>query len=261
MPDDIASASDLLRSRVRIEILERLAEGEKTKYDLREALDCDRTTVDRNLNRLVEDGWVVQIENGYAITTSGEFVLDAASEFLETVTIASRLQPVLRWLPREAIDIDLRHFADAAVTVATEGQPIAMVDKHTQAVKRASNARMVLPVVSPQGLQAQYENNALEELSIEVVATPTVTDVLRSDPEFADAIDEMRTAGALDIYVTERAIPYYLGVLDGSVQIGVDEDGTPRALLETDDEAVRAWANEKIDRFSADSVPFTEWRG
>ena len=260
MNAEMETAAALLRSETPIRILERLDEAAATKYELRDELDCARTTVDRNLDRLEADGWVVESENRYVITTGGEIVLEQASTFLETVGVASRLQPVLRWLPREVLDIDLKHFADAEVTVPTDGQPIAMVDKHTQAVKRASDARLVLPVVSPQGLQAQYENHSLEDLSVEVIATPTVTDILQSAPEFADAITEMQEAGALDIYVTEQSLPCYLGLLDETVQIGVDNDGQPRALLESDDEAVRAWAAEKIESYRADAVPLDAWR-
>lgn len=255
MADGTEMASDLIRSRVRIEILDRLQTGEATRYTLRDDLDCARTTVDRNLDRLVEAGWIVETEGEYAITTAGELVLERAQAFVETVSVASRLQPILRWLPREELDVDVRHFADATVTVADEGQPIAMVDRHTRAVKRASNARMVLPVVSPQGLQAQYEHNDVAELDVEIVVTPTVREVLTSDPEFADVIGEFRAAGALDVYVTEEPIPFYLGLLDGTVQIGVDDDGHPRGLLESRDQHVREWATRRFERFRRDAVP------
>jgi|AntRauTorcE11898_2_1112593.scaffolds.fasta_scaffold03922_5 predicted transcriptional regulator len=44
-------------------------------------------------------------------------------------------------------------------------------------------------------------------------------------------------------------------VLDDVVQVGVDDDGEPRALLETDDPVVRDWAHATLAAFRRDSEP------
>jgi len=48
----------------------------------------------------------------------------------------------------------------------------------------------------------------------------------------------------------------YLGIADGTtVQIGVeDDDGIPRALLETTNESVRAWAESMFSKYTASAV-------
>lgn len=259
MESDIETASDLVRSRTRIEILKRLRADDATRYDLRDGLDCARTTVDRNLDRLEEDGWIRQSNGEYAITTAGEIVLESAIGCLETVAAAERLQPILRWVPREEFDVDIRHLADAELTVASEEKPLAMVDRHAQAIKEAPNVRMVLPVVSPQPLHAQSRNNSIEDLSIEVVVTPPIAETFTTDPQFRDRIAELRGADAMEIFVTDESIPYYLGLLDGTVQIGVDEDGEPRGLLESEDEAVWEWAERKFASFHESAEPLEEW--
>lgn len=255
MDVDTETAADLVRSRIRIEILTALQAGAATRYDLRERLDCSRTTVDRNLEHLDKAGWIEQTAGGYELTTCGEIVVEQATTYLEAVTAAKRLQPILRWLPRDELDIDVRHFADAEIITASDGQPMAMVDRHVHAVSRTPNARMVLPVASPQGLKSQVQNFSLSELSVEVVVPPAIADAFQNDPQFADTIASMREAGAVDVYVTDESIPYYLGILDNVVQIGVDEDGDPRGLLETDDAAVREWATEKVDAYRENAEP------
>jgi predicted transcriptional regulator len=259
MDVDTETAADLVRSRIRVEILAALRAGAATKYELRERLDCSRTTVDRNLEHLQEAGWIEQAPGGYELTTCGEIVVEQATAYLETVTAAKRLQPILRWLPRDELDIDVRHFADAEITTASDGQPMAMVDRHVQAVSRTPTARMVLPVASPQGLKAQVENFSLSELSVTVVVPPAIADAFLNDSQFADTIASMREAGAIDVSVTEKSIPYYLGILDDIVQIGVDEDGQPRGLLESAAEPVREWAEQTFESYKQAATPLATW--
>jgi predicted transcriptional regulator len=259
MDVDTDTAADLVRSRVRVEILTTLEAGAATKYELRERLDCSRTTVDRNLEHLDNAGWIEQTSAGYELTTCGEIVVEQATAYLETVTVAKRLQPILRWIPRSEFDIDVRHFADAEITLASDDQPMAMIDKHVQTLSRTPSARLILPVVSPQPLRAQSQNFSLSELSVTVVVPPSIADAFLNDPQFADRVAEMRAAGAMDVYVTEEPIPYYLGILGDTVQIGVDEDGQPRGLLESEARPVCEWADRKIDSCKRSATPLTAW--
>jgi len=252
-------ASDLLRSPVRIEILQHLRERSATRYELRDTLDCSRTTVDRNLESLHEDGWITRASDGYELTTAGEIISEETLGYLRAVGAAARLQPVLRWIPRDAFDLDVGHLSDADVVVATESQPMAMVDRHVQAVRRSPEMRMVTPIFSPQPMEAQFRNFTPEELEVEVIVTPAVASTFVSDPAVADRIAKMHDVGAIDIFVTDEPIPYFVGVLAESVQIGVDEDGQPRGLVESTAEAVREWATEKFAAYKRSAVPLERW--
>ena len=252
-------AADLVRSPARIGILRHLRDGPATRYDLRDALDCSRTTVDRNIETLREKGWIADSVDGYELTTSGEIVLEEMSGYLETVGAAARLQPILRWMPPEAFDLDVRHLREAEVVVATESRPMAMVDRHAQAVESSPEIRMVTPVFSPQPLEAQYRNFDLPELDIEVVVPPTVASTFVSDSPAADRLAEMREAGAAEIFVTDESIPYFVGLLGDLVQIGVDEDGQPRGLLESEADPVCEWAVEKFESYKQAANSLDEW--
>lgn len=259
MVDGVEMAADLLRSDSRIEILERLQTDGMSRYELREAIDGSRTTIDRNLDRLETDGWITKTDRGYAITTAGEFVLERATDFVETVSAADRLQPILRWIPRGEPDIDVRELADAELTTAEEGTPIAMVDKHVQGMTAAAHTRMILPIVSARSMNEQLRATQEQSVHAEHVVTPTVADILQSDPEFVDRIETMRETAEVEIYVTEEPVPYYLGILDETVQIGVDEDGQPRGLIETTAESVREWAERRFESYRESAVPLETW--
>ena len=259
MDVDTETAADLVRSRIRVEILAALRAGAATKYELRERLDCSRTTVDRNLEHLQEAGWIEQAPGGYELTTCGEIVVEQATAYLETVTAAKRLQPILRWLPRDELDIDVRHFADAELTIADEVTPMAVVDRHVQRITETTDMRTLLPLTSTQPIEMQYRVMQQREVRAEHLVTPAVAEVYRADEQFSETLQEMLESDGFEIYVTEEPITYYLGILDDVVQIGVDEDGDPRGLLETDDEAVYEWATGKIDRYQSSAVPFAAW--
>ena len=252
-------AADLVRSPARMEILKRLQDGPATRYDLRDALDCSRTTVDRNLERLREAGWIADSPDGYELTTSGEIVLEEVSRYLETAGVAARLQPILQWIPRETFDLDVGHLADADIVVGTEDRPMAMVDRHARAAETAPEIRMVTPVFSPQPLEAQFRNFDLSEIYIEVVVPPTVASTFVSDSRAADRLSQLREAGAADVFVTDESIPYFVGLLGDLVQIGVDEDGQPRGLLESEADPVREWAREKVESYKQAANPLDEW--
>lgn len=254
------TAAALVRSGTRLAILDHLREGDASRYDLRAALDCARTTVDRNVEQLVDEGWAAETETGYTLTTSGAVALEAAETYVETIEAADHLQPILDWLPRDALDIDLRYLADADVVVATDATPVAMVDRHVQAATRAEHARMVLPIVSTQGMDAQAREMTDREVHSEVIVTPTVAEAFTTDPEFEQRLATLRERGDFEAFVTEEPVPYYLGVLDETVQIGVDDDGQPKALLESEDERVRAWAVQKVESIKENATPLSAWR-
>jgi len=258
MVTDEGMASDLLRSGTRLEILRQLQAGSATKYELRERLDCSRTTVDRNLQCLAEDGWITGSRSEYSITVTGEFVLEAATEYLETVEVASTLQPILQWIPRAELDIDIRKLADATVTLPTEDKPLAPVDQHARGVRSASDVRMVLPIYSPQPILAFYESGSLEELSLEIIGPRSVAEGITTDDSIRQEVAEMRAAGSLELQVTESPVPYYLGIVDETVQIGVDDDGAPMGLLEADSDGVLAWAEDRFERFKASATPLED---
>jgi hypothetical protein len=80
-----------------------------------------------------------------------------------------------------------------------------------------------------------------------VVVVPEVAEMFQSNPDYVELFEGMVDTGRFEVYVCGSGIPYYLGIFDRTVQIGVNENGEPRGLLETDSEEVREWAERKYD--------------
>lgn len=231
----------------RIELLEHLDADPTDKRSLVDELDCSRSTVDRAMRELEVEDFVEYRDGGYALAPCGRLAAGAYRRFEERLETVERLQPLLRWLPLSAFDLDPHLLTDADLVVPEPNDPYAMVHRHVERLRNADRGRLLLPLTGLHAQEAAYESVVERGASMELVVERGVAETFRTNRRYADLFEEMLDTGRVTVFVYEDSIPYYVGVLDETVQIGVDEAGEPRALLEvTDSEEVRAWARSKI---------------
>lgn len=234
----------LTRADSRLAIMRALAvSDETTQRELQTALDASRTTVSRALRSLQDRGWIEAFPAGYRLTTTGELIASAVSELLDTVGTATELSTVLQYAPAEEIDAELLATADVTVTTPTDADPYAPARKQTEIVGRADRLRVLLPATDLESTRAVTDAVTEGGLELESIVSPSVETTFR-DPEFQPLIREGLATGRSTVLVAPAELPYYLGIADnGYVQLGVaDDEGIPRALLETADDDVRRWA-------------------
>ncbi|WP_435180696.1 helix-turn-helix transcriptional regulator [Halorussus sp. AFM4] len=235
----------LARSAVRVEVMDALRrEGELSRTELRDRIDASRTTVQRNLEALEDRGWVRSRGRAYSLATCGELIADEFTGFRETVSAAEHLQPVLKWLDRSDLDLDLRLLSDATVVTASQGDPWAMVNRHVKRLEEAETVRAILPLVGLHAMEVTRDRILDGSARIEFIGTSSVIDTLRNSSDYRPIYDDLLGSDRFELYATDEEVRYYLGVLDDIVQIGVDEDGEPRALLETENSEVHRWARD-----------------
>jgi predicted transcriptional regulator len=222
-------------SRTRFHALRALREADGlTKGELRDRLEASRTTVSRNLEALRERGLVAKNGSGYTITRTGETIAAEFSELAGTVEVASRLEPLLRWLPEE-FDIDLRQLADAELILAEGTNPYAPVNRHVEALKRAKDVQLFIGVTGQQAWEIAQRRVVEEGAIHEYVVGSGVVETLRTDPDYTEPCEAMLGTDRFELSVYNGEVPYYLGLLDETIQVGVeDEEGMPRALVEID---------------------------
>jgi predicted transcriptional regulator len=244
--DPLDAVAFLARAPNRAAVLDALRrDGPLDRRALRDRFDAARTTLGRNLDALADRGWVRDDGDEYAVTPAGAAVADDFAALRDTAEAADRLQPVLARLSADAFPAALDAFADATVVTADGGDPYAPVNRHVVALRSAEQVRCLLPVVGLNALDATCERVRASDAEHEAVVEPAVADVLRSDPAYAPGVEELAAFDRVAVHVCDDAIPFYLGVLDDLVQVGVsDGDGVPQALMETRDDAARAWAAE-----------------
>ena len=248
--DIIEKLSFLARAESRVRVLESLSRTEPTtQRALRDGISQSRSTIIRAVDSLADAGWVRKEPEGVRLTPVGALVIEEFLDLVESVESAEELTPFLDWFPLSEFDIGIDDLRDGTLTVATEGDPLAPVRRHTNRLRTATEFRAVLPSIGIEPIKAIHERTLAGELESEFAVPPSVETTIRSG-EFAPLFEEMLATGRLTIYLTDSA-PFFLGVVDEDVtQIGVEDDeGIPRALLETSNERVRSWG----DTFFLDS--------
>lgn len=254
MPDDAGAVERiafLTRSKPRVEILTHLLEsGPTTQREFREHVDASRSTVTRALAALEEYDWVRRDGEAYRLTPQGRIVADGLCDLVDTVRATEEIATFIEWFPYAEHDLDLEHLRGAEITASTDTDPYAPLRKHASAVRDASEFRMLLPSIDLRTARSTKDRVLNDDLELELIVSPDVEATISSE-EFAPVLREQVAAGGLTVFVSEEAVPFYLGLSDtGSVQVGVEDDeGYPRALLETDCEEVRGWAESVYDEY------------
>ena len=263
MTDPLGSGADpslstldfLASSRHRIEILDRLREaGPATRREVRESVDASRSTVRRTLEGFLERDWIASTGDGYRLTAAGSLVAEEFERFRETVQVTDEYAPLLRDLPASALDVDPRWLAGGTLTVATQGNPYAPAQRQTETVRTAGRVRVLLPSIELEGARLVHERVLEGDLEASVVLSAAGADAVRSAP-YAELFREKLATGRFDVYALDGAVPMYLGLADDdAVEIGCEnDDGIPRALLQSTDDRLRAWGEEKFERFVAEA--------
>lgn len=243
--DVVLDIVDLLRRRG--EILAYLVEGSRDKRALADELNIPRSTLDRAVRELEAVDLVTYRGGTYTVTTVGEHLAHRFSTFLERIESILELEPFLRWVPVDDLEFDPRLLADAELLVPGRANPYAMIDRHVKRLANVDHVRGILPATGLRAHETAHERIVEHGAEAELIVEPGVADVMLSDPSFVELTEEMVETGRFDLFVYEGTIPYFVGLFDDeTVQIGVDEAGDPRAILETDRREVRVWAHETI---------------
>ncbi|MFC4988474.1 helix-turn-helix transcriptional regulator [Saliphagus infecundisoli] len=237
----------------RWEVVDSLREEPKDKRALVGDVDCSRSTVDRAVRELESIGVVEYREGDHGVTPLGETVASGLEALVETVERRIELEPFLEWIPEGEFDLGLEHLSGAELWVPEPGDPWAMVNRHVAALEAADDVRCVLPLTGLHAYEAVYEG-VVAGGRAELIVSPDVARTFRTDPAYADMTAELATTGRYRLSRYDGSIPYFVGLLDDIVQIGVDEAGEPRALLETTDPEARRWAEGEIEAYERDGT-------
>lgn len=243
-PEPLDQVRFLARADSRVRIVEQLLAAPASQRELRTRLDSSRTTVARALRSLADRGWVEDDGGTYRLTRAGRIVGGEFVGLLETVERTRELEGFLEWFPDDHPAPDFGALSDATVTTTGEGEPYAPARKQSEILTDADRLRILLPSIDLDATRLLVEQ-VERGLEVETVVDPDLEATMATG-EFAPLVRRTIETGRSTIHVAETELPFYLGLADdGRVQIGVEDDeGLPRALLETTDAGVRAWAED-----------------
>ena len=255
MPSPLDDVSYLARSEQRVRVLDLLADGPRTRTDLQAATGASRVTIGRTLGEFEDRGWARRDGDAHRLTPLGEMVAEDLSRLLDTAAAAGKLRGVMEWLPAEAIDVDLRRFADARFTFASQTDPTSPARRYANAMADADRVRILSFTAKPTALRVHREAVRESAQSFEIVHTPSAYDAITGDPEMADWLREIMDSGQGSYYRYDGEIPFNLMIADGTVLLLLTAaDGSRPTLVECEDDAVLAWAEDEFERYRRDAT-------
>lgn len=258
MTDGLEDIAFLARSPNRLAVLEAVCEGPRTRRELEEAVDVSRVTASRVLEGLQSRGWVTASGDAYEASPVGCLVHEDLLALRDTVAAGRELGVVLEHLPPSALDVDVRHLLDARVTVPSPENPLATFDRAVSRVREAPEIRLLSNVTAPENFRAVHQRVVADGVDFEAVLQRSVVETLLADDEMRRLLADVLACENARVHCLDDDLPCVVAVLGDSVDIAVsDEDGLPRALLESDRAAVVDWGEATFQRYRDHATPIT----
>jgi predicted transcriptional regulator len=250
MGEPFETVAFLANSENRVRLLNAIAENPKTRADLHEETSIPRATLGRILSDLEARGWIRQDGTHYEATPESTHLVKAFDTLVDTVAALDELQDLVQWVPTEEVGFDLGRLRDAHITRPNPADSIAPVRRAMTILQEADELLGLTSMFAPDALRANHNAVRNHGQQIEVVFTPTVIDIVTAEAETRRLMRELLAAGSVTAYQynDELAYPYNIWIIDGEAVIGIsDDEGAPRAVIETDDSKIREWVRATID--------------
>lgn len=247
----------LARSKNRVTVLEVLAGGAMEQYDLEDATGVTRPTLSRILDDFESRGWTVSSGRRYELTQLGGYITEEFTDFLGRMRVDGKLGDVVQWLPNQEFDFDLACLTTAEVVHPQKTDASAPTTHIVRRLEAADRVQVMSYTLLPEAFRVCREKAVHGNQELEVVFDTETIATLATDQRNIDQAREMLETGRVAFYQSQRPVPYVLVIPDDEVVVVclTGEDGEPRAVIDTDDETVRAWAQSIFEAFRDDALP------
>lgn len=234
----------LARSKTRVQILKLLQTSDEiSRSEVASEIDASERTITRAFNNFAERGWVDRAGRSYQLTPVGELVVGEFLELVDSFEEIDELSTFLRWFPASEATFDTERLRNGTVVTYSETEPYAPARAQSKLLERTARYRGILPSVDVEGTEIANEKMAAGTLEAELIVPPRIKETM-GNGEFEPLFREFIDGGQLTLLVSDSIPDFHLGIADEeTIQIGVeDDDGLPRALVETSEEPIREWA-------------------
>ena len=247
----------LARSLNRIRALDALTAGPIDRRDLEETTGISRPTLSRILDEFEDRGWANRDRRYYEATKLGSFTVREFVGLLDRFEALHALTDVVRWFPDAGFDFDLGCLARTEIIRPHKNDALAPTTRIVRRLDAADRVRILSYTVFPAALEACWRAAIDGTHQLEAVFDSGALATVAADATMVDRSREMFETGRARIFHYDGDVPYVLFVFDDEV---VDlclgsKDGAPRAVIETDDETVLAWAEAIFDTYRDGARP------
>lgn len=243
----------------RVRALEALSPGPLERRDLEEATGISRPTLTRILDDFEERGWVTRDRRRYETTKLGSFSAREFVRLLNRFEALRSLDDVIRWFPEEGFGFDLGALVDAEIIRPHKNDALAPTTRIVEQLDTAHRVRILSYTVFPAGIEACWRATISGSHRLEAVFDSGALSTVAADSTMMDRSKEMFETGRAEIFHYDGDVPTVLFIIDDDV---VDlclgsKDGAPRAVIETTDETILAWAESVFETYRGESSQLT----
>lgn len=247
----------LALSANRVNVLQLLAEGPKTRDELANTTGVSQATLGRILGDFQDRSWVRRDGSTYVATLTGRLVVRGFTNLQAMLETERELRDVVTYLPTELRDLDPQALTDAQVTTPTRTHPNAPLRRLLGILEDASTVQTVSYAFNEQTLRTIKKRVDAGAQSFEGIFSRRAIADLRADPTLCEEFTSLLRADATEVYLVEEA-PIAVLVADDVVYLLVrDEDGVLRGAIDTMTPDAQSWAAELIAQYRSVAEPLT----
>lgn len=251
--DDIAF---LANSENRVAVLRSLLDGPHSRHVVAERTGVTRVTLGRILDELEERRWITEEGAVCDVTPLGRWVVEEFTALCETMAAERRLRRVAQWFPEGGYGFHVGRLADAEVTLVSRADASAPISRLVREFEAGGRFRAFSFAITAPFLAACHRAVVDEGATWAWVFTPDVLDVLVADPEMARFSRELLESGRATFYRYDGDIPSVVIISEAGVNLRLaDAEGAPTALIQSDDDEVRSWAESTFEAYRGEATP------
>lgn len=235
----------LVGSEVRVRLLASLREQRQDARTLVDRLEVPHSTVQRNLTKLEERGWIdVTVNRRYYATPVGEMVLESLEGLLGTVDAVDGLAAFVDSVPFDDIGLDLDRLADADVVVADGDTPAAPLSEFVELLADSEGFTLATPHWNP-AFGDVIERQLDARHDVELVTSQSQQGLLTGTG--VAGLDDHLEDSNLTVKLTDESISFGIALVGKEVALLAYRDGALRVLVRSTDATVREWARARLN--------------
>ncbi len=256
--DPLEEIEFLARSANRIEVLAALVEEPRTRQALANSVGVSQPTLGRILRDLTERTWVAAEDDRYRATATGKLVATGITDLRERLATETKLREVIEWIPTDAVDVELHHFADAEITTPSQTRPNAPIKRMLELLGETDHALLLSHAFNEQKLQLIRDRTVAGEMTTRGVFGKDAIEAIEATADLKEMLADIVASEAAEIRVVSADIPVAVEVTDSRTHLLFrNDEGIVRASLDTDDETVRAWAENLHEKYWTTGTPLS----
>ncbi len=257
MDSSINDIAFLARSDHRVTALTALAEGPKSRADLRAMTEVSSSTIGRTLREFEDRRWIGKNGHQYEATQLGAFVASGMAELIARIEAERKLRDVWRLLPIEASGFTIEMGSDAVVTVAEADDPYRPVNRFVSLLRETERFRFVgFDVALLEPCKDVLSQRIIDGMQTEIIDRPSSARYIVST--YPEHCSEPLESGNLTVRTHDDLPMYGVSLFDDRIGLsGYNRDsGTVQALIDTNAPAAREWAESTYESYRREARPF-----